>query len=239
MVRRFILTLALSSIFSQSIYADVVKEKKLNFKVKAESLKSDIHYSFAQGVAEELQTNLPEIAKLDSLGFLSNRNSSVIVSKVAYVVEKPIGFFDHENLVDEKLVSKLLGDQKIKKTSPDTFVVVIPGKKLVTYKLRVFIDSDDVSTLPQAKVTESVTAFKKLDVISQSAPAISFREMSEFSSYAWGSVVVSSYIPLKENQTLIISYYMTSLKEKGDVKKNEENIKEEFISTQQIMSKLN
>ncbi len=239
MISRFVTMLALSSIFSTGTYAVVLKEKKLNFTIKSESLKKDIHYSFAQGDVKVLKKRFSDIAKLDSFGFLKNLGSSVIAAKVAYVVKKPIGFFDHENLVDQRLVAKLLGDQKVDRTSPNSYHVIVPGQDKVSYKLKIYVDSDDVSTLPRSKVTESVSAFKRLDVISQSAPSISFKEMSEFSSYSWGAVSVSSYIPLKEDRTLIITYYLTSLKTRGNVKENEANLVEEFKATQTIIEKFN
>ena len=236
-IRRFIVSLILSSSFSTATYAELQKKPKLNFKVQGEALKEDIHYSFAQGSAEELKNNFPNIARLDSIGFLKEKKASVVVSKVAYVIKKPIGFFDHESLVDEKLVSELMGDQKIKKISSDGFVVVVPGKEKMTYKLKIYVDSDDVSTLPHSKVTESITSFRKLDVISQSASSISFREMSEFTHSAFGAVIVSSFIPLKENKTLVISYYVTALREKGDVKKNEANLRNEFQVTRNVIER--
>jgi hypothetical protein len=239
MIRRFVTVLTLSSVFSTATYAEVMKEKSLNFTIKSESFKKDIHYSFAQGNAKILKQKFPDLAKLDSFGFLKNKSSSVIVAKVAYVVKKPIGFFDHENLVDQNFVSKLLGDQKIERTSPNSFDVKIPGPDKVSYKLKIFVDSDDVSTLPRSKVPESVAAFKRLDVISQSAPSISFKEMSDFNSYAWGAVSVSSYIPLKEDRTLIITYYLTSLKAKGSKKENEADMVDEFKATQKTIETFN
>lgn len=236
-IRRFIVSLVCSSLFSTATYAEVKKQTKLNFNVVGEALNEDIHYSFAQGSASVLKKNFPHIAKLDSVGFLKEKGASVVVSKVAYVIKKPIGFFDHENLVDEKLVSELMGQQKVRKVGNDGFYVAVPGKEKLTYRLKIYVDSDDVSTLPHSRVTESITSFKKLDVISQSASSISFREMSDFSDLAWGAVMVNSFIPLKENKTLVIGYYLSALRVKGNEKQNEANLRAEFESTKMIMER--
>lgn len=237
-IQRFLLTLILSSLFSTSTYAEVQREKKLNFTVKGESLgRDDVVYSFAQGSPQDLEKNYPELAKLDSIGFLQEKSSSVIVSKVAYVVAKPIGFFDHENLVEEKFVKDVMGQQKVRKIGQDAFVVAVPGKEKMTYRLKIYVDSDDVSTLPHSRVTEAITAFRKLDILSQSASSISFREMSDFTHQSHGAIVVSSFVPLKEEKTLVISYYLTSLRSKGDVKKNEKNLVEEFSATKFVIER--
>ena len=235
-IKRFILTLSLSTLFSTATYAEVVKQKHLNFPVSGEGMGKSIHYSFAQGSAQDLKKNFPEIARIDSLGVLKQRESNVVVAKTVFIVNKPIGFFDHENLVNEDLIKKQFSDLKVKKTGPHSFKVEVPAKDKISYEMNVYSDSDDVSTLPHFKVTEAITASRKLDVISLSASSVSFREMSKFTSLAWGGVVVSAYIPLKESKTLIISYYLTSLKNKVDAKSNEKNMVQEFEQAQKAFN---
>jgi hypothetical protein len=52
-------------------------------------------------------------------------------------------------------------------------------------------------------------------------------------------VSVSSYIPMKEDRTLIITYYLTSLKAKGSKKENEADMVDEFKATQKTIETFN
>lgn len=216
--------------------ADVIEQKDLNFEVNTSTMGKDVHFSFAQLKVSTLMENYPELAKLDSQKLLKNKDAFIVLSKVAYLVTKPIGFFDHATLSQEKFIKSTLGDQVVKKITEDTFYVSSKAKNGISYKLKTYFDSDEVSTLPHAKVNEAVAAFKKLDVISQSASSIMFREMSQFSGYAWGAINVSAFIPLLEERTLVISYYLTAVKkESANKKQARADLKEEFAALPKII----
>ncbi len=217
-----------------SSFAEVIGQNELNFVIDTKSMGDKVYFSFAQLKVPTLLKNYPELAKLDSLNMLKKKDAYIVVSKVAYIVKKPIGFFDHDNLSKEVYVQKTLDSQTVRKLSNDTFKV--SSKSGPSYQLKTFFDSDEVSTLPNSKVIEAVSAFKKLDVISQSASAIQVREMDQFSGYAWGAVTVSSFIPFKEDKTLVISYYLTSVKKEfADKKGARASLKAEVASLQKII----
>jgi hypothetical protein len=121
-----------------------------------------------------------------------------------------VGFFNDQQLVDEKFLSHILGDQSIKKIAPDSYKVQIPGGP--SYKMRSFFDSDDMSTLPNPRVIQAVTTARTLDVISKSASLIMVTEKTGYSNLAEGGVSVSSFISLKENLTLVITYNIYAIK---------------------------
>jgi hypothetical protein len=224
---KLIFVIAINLSISGTIYAKPVEQSSLNFPVKSEALlKGEIHYYYSVLSPRELSTKQPEVFGLDSLSLLQESDVKIIISKSVAIVNKPVGFFDDKQLVDESYVSHIMGDQKIKKLGPDTFKVIVPGEEGFNYKMQSFFDADDVSTLPNSRVIRAVTSAKKLDVISQSASTIMFTEKTHFSKYTEGGVSVSSFIPMKENKTLVITYNLYAVKNKFA---DEKNMKKNFI----------
>lgn len=207
------LTVVLNLVASVPLYAQMVEQKQLNFPVKAEELmKGDIHYYFTLDNPRKILKQHPELFDLDSLSLFSEPESAIAVTKAAYVIDRPVGFFDDKQMTDEKFVTHVLGDQKVKKLNPETFKVTVPGEFSHQYKLQIFIDSDDISTLPNSKVIRAVSAAKKMDIISQGASSIVIKEMTQYSKFSLGGIVVMSFIPLKETKTLVIQYQLSSVK---------------------------
>ena len=221
------LILGTNLIISIPLYAKSVEQKQLNFPIKSEELmQGEIHYFYAQLSPRKLVVTHPELFDIDSLSLIQENNVTLVVSKVVSVVQKPAGFFDDKQMSDEKFVAFMLGDQKIKKAGPAAYLVTVPGEG-ITYKMQSFFDADDVSTLPNSKVIRAVSAAKKLDVISQGASTIMFTEKTNYSKYSEGAVSVSSFIPLKESKTLMITYNIWAM----DAKAMKENdIKENFLT---------
>lgn len=205
-----ILTLGLLSHFS--IYAASVKQKDLNFTVKGEELlKGDVYYSVEVMTKKSLKKILPAFVEMDSSGFTKAKNAKLLVSKTAYVVSKPVGFFDHDKVVNETFLNHYLGEQKVTKIEDRTFKVRIPGSTTQTYKLRTHFDSDDISTTTNSRAIRAITGAKKMDIQVQGAQSIIMREMWEFSRGSYGAVHVTAYIGLKEDRTLVIDYGLMSL----------------------------
>lgn len=214
----FIFTLNL--LVSVPLYAKVVEQKVLNFPIQTERLLSgEVHTYFTILSPRKLAVQYPELFNLDSLSLNQEEGVVLVISKSVSVVSKPVGFFDDKQMVEEKYVSHILGEQKVSKLSPDTFKITVPGSDSYSYKLQSFFDADDVSTLPNSKVIRAVTAARNLDVISKSASTIMFSEKTNYSKLVEGGVSVSSFIPLKENKTLIISYNLYAIKRKFALQK--------------------
>jgi hypothetical protein len=196
---------------SVPIYAKAVRQYELGFPVQVEKLLNDeIHYFFTILSPRKLAVHYPELYNLDSLSMNQEDDVGLLVNKSVSVISRPVGFFDDKQLVEEKFVKHILGDQKVEKRGPDSFKITVPG--VYSYKMQSFFDADDVSTLPNSKVIRAVTAARNLDVISKSASTIMFTEKTNYSRLAEGGVSVSSFIPFKENSTLVITYNIYAIK---------------------------
>ena len=234
---KLVAVLILNLIISIPVYARLGKQDKLQFPIKTDELmKGDILFYTEILSPRKMATTHPELFEIDSLSLLQEPESIIVVSKSVFVVNKPVGFFDDKQLSDEKFVAHMSGDQKIQKTAPDTFKITVPGEFAQTYKLQMFFDADDVSTLPNSKITRAVDGAKKLDIISQGASSIMFTEQTQFSKFIIGAVSVTSYIPLKEEKTLVIQYQLKVLK-KGVVseKKIRVGLEDEMMATRDFL----
>ena len=195
-----------------SIYAASVKQKDLNFTVKGEELlKGDVYYSVEVTTKTKLKKTLPEFVELDTSGFTKAKNAKLLVSKTAYVVQKPVGFFDHDKVVNETFLNHYMGEQEVTKLEERTFKIRIPGNTVQTYKLRTHFDSDDISTTTNSRAIRAITGAKKMDIQVQGAQSIIMREMWDFSRGSYGAIHITAYIGLKENRTLVIDYGLMSL----------------------------
>ena len=212
-IKKLVSLSLLNLLISAPTYATAVDEKDIKFMPSTEALmKGEVHVAMDVVSPTKINEKYPDFYYLDSLGFSQESNIKLVISKSAYIVNKPVGFFDHLNTGNEKFIAHILGDQKVKKISENFFAITVPGESAHTYKMKTFFDSDDISTLPNSKVIRAVTQSRKLDVISQSASSTTFRELSQFSKFSVGSVQVSNFIPLKENRTMVLTYTMTGVK---------------------------
>lgn len=210
---KLLVTLSLNLIISVPLYAMTTEQKTINFSVKAEGLKKgEVQYYFSILSPGRLAVQHPDIFELDSLSLIQESDVMIMISKAVYTVGKPVSFFDDKNLLDEKYLKHIMGEQKITKLSPDAVKVQVPGKDGYTYVTKSFFDADDISTLPNSKIIRGVTAAKNLDVISKGASTIMFTEKTQFTKYTEGGVSVSSYIPMNERKTLIITYNLWAVR---------------------------
>jgi hypothetical protein len=236
----FLVTL-INMLLSIPTYAKALQQSEMKFKVSTEELmKGDLFYFFDVLTPRQLVERYPEFYDLDSLGFLQEPNVMVVVSKASYVVNKPSGFFDNEKMIDEKYIAHLMGEQKIKKLSQHAYKVMVPGEGSHSYTMKTFFDSDDMTTLPNSRVTQAVTAAKKLDIISQSSSSTVFREYSEYSKFGVGGVSFDSFIPLKEDKTIVINYKLMAVKKPfAQEKVLKTNIVNEIEAIRKLIEKFN
>ncbi len=233
---RLLLTFLLNLLAALPLSAMTVEQKDLSFPVKSkELLKREIHYFIKMLSPKKVSVQYPDLAEIDSLDLLKRKDVGIVISKSVYVVNKPVGFFDDKQLLDEKYIAHTLEDQRLKRIGPETFIVTVPGDQGYSYKLRAFFDADDVSTLPSSKITRAVTAAKNLDVISKGSSLIMLREHTNFTGGPEAGVAVSSFIPLKEDRTLVITYNIWALKRGVVVSKK---IKQNFLAEIEAVRKL-
>lgn len=195
-----------------STYAASVKQKELNFVVKGEELlKGDVHYSYMLTTKEKLAGFFPDFLELDTTGITKPKNAKLLVSKSAYVVNKPTGFFDHNKAVDEAYLGYVMGDQKVTKLEERTFKVEIPGSTPQFYKMRTHFDSDDISTTTNSRAIRAITGAKAMDIQIKGASSIIVKEMWDYSKGSYGAIHVTAYVTIKEDKTLVIDFALMSL----------------------------
>lgn len=237
-ISKLFFILAFNLIASVPIYAGMEQQKSLDFPIQTEKLmKGDVHFFTVVMTPREMSVTYPQIFEIDSLLLLQEPDAQIVLSKSVFVINKPVGFFDDKQMTDENYVKHLMGDQKVKKTSPDTFLISVPGEFSHRYKTQMFFDADDVSTLPNSKIIKAVGAVKKLDVISQGASTIMFTESSNYSDHLLGAVSATSFIPLKEEKTLVIQYHLKALK-KGVLAEKEikQGLEDEMMAKKDLMN---
>lgn len=209
----FIFTINL--LISGSLLAKIIEEKNLSFIPKVEALLAgDIHYFGHLASPLEVLGKFPEVQDLDSLKLFQKQNSKVFLTKSAFIVNRPIGYFDENLFSDEKFLGRLLGHQKIIKRGKNSFRIKIEGENAHSYLLTRYYDSDDMSTLPNSNIIRAAIGMKRLDVISQSAASLMITEKTKYTKYANGGVSISSFIPILENRTLVITYELHSIQNK-------------------------
>lgn len=214
----------------------MIEEKNLSFRVNTESLlKGDIQYFSELAPPREIQNKYSELQDIDSLGLLQGQDLKIFLTKSAYIVNRPIGFFDENKFNDSEFISKLAGNQQVKKLSPDSFRISDDNH---SFKLQRFYDSDDMSTLPSSKFLRAVIGMKRMDIISQSAASIMLSEKTKYTKYAKGGISISSFIPILENKTLIITYEIHGIQNKFALPKVLKAFyKDEIKNTRKVIEK--
>jgi hypothetical protein len=195
------------------VYAEMVDQKKLMFDIKPDALlKGDIHYSFSLSSARELLDSAPDLQDLDASGIFKDQDTKILFNKIAYIVKKPVGFFDHKQVIAPDYLKHVMKGQEVVALKEGSFKITTSGVMGYSYKLDLFYDSDDVSTLPQKRATQVVTNSKRFDVISQSAHSSIYRELTEFSKYTKNAISITHHIPMTDSKTLVITYNISAVK---------------------------
>lgn len=236
-MKKIITGFLLLTLTGTSFSQEISKKTSIPFNIETDKLlKGEVHYALFLHSPAKVKEKWEWSQKFDSVALLKGKDSAIVVSKFAYVVNKPIGFFDHTHLSDERYIAHIMGDQKVSKIDENSYKVNVAGKYAHTFNLDSYYDSDDVSTLSHPKSIHAVTTMKGVDTISQSATATVFREMTGYTNFAEGAVSASYYVPLKENKTLIITYQMHGVKKKFANKKVlEKNLVEEALAQKALL----
>jgi len=197
----FILTLPLAP----SVSAQMTERRDPVFRIETDLLeKGEVHYSFHQVKAQQIQKHLPEFVELDGAKLFEREGATFELAKVAYVVNKPAGFFSSTQMTDATWLATLLG-KSVRLVKEDHFEVDSIGK------MRVYFDSDDLSSVQNSRFVHSVTQSKKLDPIALSG-------FSTVVLHSQDHVEIHNHVPFSPLKTLVISYHISVVK-KSDVKK--------------------
>jgi hypothetical protein len=225
MMKNFILKLFIFLIFSKSPYlvADVIKESKIQFNVHETSGNSkDIHYFFKILSPKKLATLYPDLTPLDSLKLFKRSGSAYLLTKSVMEVKKPFGFFNQEVIVSSKYLKSLEGAKEVQTMGSGEFKIFQPEN---SYKLKIFFDGDDISTSNNQTI-RAITALKKFDVLTQASSNTMMVEKTQFEQGTHGGIEISSFIPVKKNSTLVITYALWSISKDQfhpDLEKNFKN----------------
>lgn len=236
LMSKLLLVMSMNLLLIGSVSAKVVEKEDIHFPLETEKLLAgETHYFFEIMTPRKLSMYYPEAFDLDSLSLNQESHVSMLITKSVMVLDQPVGFFNEQDLMSEKYMSHIMGEQKVKKLGADSYQITVPGKAAHSYKIQSYFDADNVSTLPNSKVIRALYAVKKLDVISQGAFTIVFTEKTQYTKYAVGGISVSSYIPLKEDKTLVITYQLSGIKQKYA---KEEILKPSYLSELKAVKRL-
>jgi len=233
---KLIVILTINFSISITLYAKTIEQNKLEFQINSQGLiNGEIYFFFTIITPSELNSLKNGLLDLDSVGILKNSGIKIELGKSMYVLNRPVGFFDDKQLTQLEYLSYILNRQKLKDKGEGLFEVTHVGNETYTYEMKSYFDADDISTLPNSKVSRAVLAARELDTISKSASTIMVTEKKNFSNFWLGGITVSSYIPLKENKTLVISYQLKARKKDSDSKSDlKDSYKNEIESTRNL-----
>jgi len=210
---KVLLLVGLYSCFICSAFSKVIEKKNLKFNVIGSDLvKGDIHFSFSLMEPKTFKKKYRQIKDLDSLEVRKEPNVKIMLTKAAFIVKTPIGFFDHEHMKNLTFIKYIHEGEEVSEVSDSQFNIRVPGEHPYSYTLKTYFDSDDISSLPTSKAVRAMTAAKKIDVITQSSNSMVFSEMSNFTTFALGGSSVTTYMSLKENSTLILHYELIGIR---------------------------
>jgi hypothetical protein len=202
--------IALAIFFLSSLAtAGIERKPKLDFSIEPDKLlKGDIVFSHKIMSAKIFRRKYLHLRSVDTLGLSQNDASRLLVAKSAFVVKKPVEFFDARNLATEKFISVMNDGTKVRKQTETTFEV---GSKKEGFIKKVTFESDDISSLDTKKTAQAVARIKKLDVITQSSFSSMVEEDTSNQRKEDGAITISSFIPLKENRTLVLRFEILTL----------------------------
>lgn len=158
----------------------MTEQKDLLFPINGDALLAGgVHYAYVVAAPRTLREKLPEVLDLDGGHVIKGSRQRVAVAKLAYVVDRPVGFFSEQQLTDARWLEKLFG---------------VAGARQ-----QVYFDSDDLSSLRTSRFVHAVAQSKKLDPVA----------LGSFSTVVFhdrGRVQVDNHVPLSPRKTLVISY---------------------------------
>ena len=201
----FLLILSLLLI-SPTLIGASHRQKSLQFDIDtAKIYAGDILYSARLIDQKKFKEKYKKLSPIDVLGIRKEKDRKIMILKSAFMVKVAPGFFNQENLLDEKFISHLQGDAKVTPLSDDKFKISSKGSQ---FTKTIYFDSDDISSVDSKKFSQAVKAAKEIDVITQSSIATLVEEDGDSKN---GGVIIQSFVPLKKDKTLIIRYELISL----------------------------
>jgi hypothetical protein len=130
----------------------------------------------------------------------------VLLTKVAYVLDKPIHFFSEERLADPGYISQTMPAAKIKRIDSIYHISVGFGVPEINYTLHFYTPEEFEYQYPKLK-----NYFKKYDGLALSPSLIAVQHNYQYGKVMFQetskmSISISRYFQLNKQQTLAINY---------------------------------
>lgn len=211
-----ILAICVALLGAAPTHAQMIERSDPFFRVESYPLEQgEIHYSFKQLDAAKALKLIPDIADLDGERLLQKEGAIVEVSKLAYVVNKPVGFFSSTQILNVEWLKVIFGEEYLKK-SENVF-------KNQNNQLKIYFDSDDLSSIQSSRSIHAVTQSKKLDPISLSAFSTVIFQAKDWTQ-------IDNHISLTAKKTIVVSYRIKLINSLEDKAKKRSDFLEEIKS---------
>jgi hypothetical protein len=189
---RLILFTVLCLSYASGTEARTVDRKDPLFRIEADLLDfGEVHFAYHQIRARDLAKLYPELVDLDGAKLRKNSSANVAISKKSYTVNKPAGFFSSVQMSSPEWLQKILG-MVLEKKNEDVF-------SSSEGDVKIYVDSDDLSSVKNSAFIHAITQSKKLDTISLGASSTVV-----YHGPKW--MQIDNYIPYSAKKTMVISY---------------------------------
>lgn len=213
--------------------AKMVEKPELNFSISYNDLaKGEIHYSFSLMDSSKLPA---DIAAVDTLGIMQISSSKILYNKIAYIIAKPVGHFNYQQVTNYNEIKRLMPHANVKKLTERSFKVSTKGLFGYSYLLDMEYDSEIVSTANDSAVIESIDRAKRLDGTLGQVDSTIFRHIHDFSKYSNAGVSVTRHYDLDGEATLVVTTNISSVKSMFAI---ESIIKPSFVKETETMVEL-
>ena len=211
--------LALTSIAQERNELKWKNCETLEFDFPKEDFKSETIFFFhsllrrnanGEPSAETSSFSFEEQAKpLDLYDYWEHKGDEkydVLLTKVAYVLDKPVEFFSEERLADPVYISQTMPTAKINRVDSTYHISVGFGAPDIDYTLNFYSPEEFESHYPELK-----QYFKKYDGLELSPYLIAVQHNYQYGKVMFQntskmSISISRYFALNEEQTLALNY---------------------------------
>lgn len=173
------------------------------FLVNTEALeRGEVHFHGHTLTLQQLTDQFPDWLELDGARVLEVSDGDVHAGKWAQLIEKPLGFFNENRMLDQKWLEQLLKIGKLTRVDENSYK---GSDAQGDFELEVFYDSDDMSNLQNGRLIRSLGHAKKLDPISGGAAASICISLKRRRS---AELTLINYVSLSSRRTLEVGYYL-------------------------------
>lgn len=189
--------------------AKVSQQKSPQFVIDVPLLEKGHIQAFIDTVpAHEFNKKYSQFEDLDALRFAQEKDTVIRISKSAYVVDRPAGYFSDQLLMDVNWLGRIHPQDTFAKLSDNSFnVTSARGQHL----LEIFYDSDDQSNVQRPRLIHAVALTKRTDPLAAGSFATSCSVITKSSMPIRSQVEIANYISLSSRRTIVILYQISAL----------------------------